>query len=222
MNLEIEITQDGSHTLFLPQIDEHYHSIFGAINESRHVYIENGLKAQSKHDLNILEIGFGTGLNAFLSLLEAENTGRKIHLTTLELFPLPIPIAEKLNFAGRLGVSDKWFRKLHRAEWNTAEAISENFTLEKRQTDLTSLPLLTTVAPSYDVIFYDAFAPEKQPEMWTQAIFNHLFAASTKGAVLTTYCAKGIVRRMMQHAGFAVERIPGPTGKREMLRARKP
>ncbi len=244
MNLKIEITQDGSHTLFVPEMGERYHSAFGAVNESKHVYIENGLKAQGKKEVNILEVGFGTGLNAFLSMLETMKTDRRIHFTSVELFPLPIELAENLNFAEKIAsgevpntisciedfipdkenfISDakELFLLLHRTGWNRAEALSDRFTLEKIAGDFSTLLLPMEKEAGYDVIFYDAFAPEKQPEMWTQPVFDCLFALSASGAVLTTYCAKSVVRRMMQVAGFVVERLPGPTGKREMLRARR-
>ena len=189
---ELQLTADGSHTLFIPEMDEHYHSVNGAVQESRHVFIEAGLHHLERREITILEIGFGTGLNAFLTLLDAEACQRKIHYCSIELYP-------------------------HQAEWNVAVQVTEFFELHKIQGDSNTCALPDRI----DLIYFDAFAPDKQPEMWNQEIFNRLYARMTGGGVLTTYCAKGVVRRMMKEAGYSVERIPGPPGKREMLRAIK-
>lgn len=216
----VEITEDGSHTFFVPELNEHYHSMHGAIQESTHVFIDAGLRQCAKKEIYVLEIGFGTGLNAFLSLLEAEKTSRKIDFTSLEFYPIPLQEAEKLNYAELIEPSQKNnFRKLHSVEWDKWKQITQYFALQKRFTDFSN-PVNFHPENKFDVIFFDAFAPEKQPEMWTQPIFDALFSFCVPDAVLTTYCAKGAVRRMLQAAGFSVERLPGPPGKREILRAR--
>lgn len=219
MKREITFTEDGSHTLFVPELQEHYHSTHGAVQESHHVYIEAGLKQCEKEEIHVLEIGFGTGLNALLTLLEAKQTGKKIYYTTLERYPIIWENARNLNYAEILsGKQD--FEQIHQAEWQKSIEITPFFSIKKRNIDC-SKPENLLFENTFDVIYFDAFAPEKQPEMWTQAIFDTLYRCSNTNSILTTYCAKGNVRRMMQTAGFRVERLPGAPGKREMLRARK-
>jgi len=207
----LETTADGSHTLFLPEINEHYHSINGAIQESKHVYIEAGFKQCRKSEIHVLEMGFGTGLNALLTALEAEKQKIKVLYTGLEKFPLPQEMISQLNYSK---LNQPLFQAIHQTEWGKSEAISPHFYLEKIQTDFRDFDFPN----KYDVIYYDAFAPDKQPEVWSQALFDKIFSAMNPRGILTTYCAKGNIRRIMQHAGFSVERIPGPPGKREMLR----
>lgn len=218
MHSELLITSDGSHTLFVPEIDESYHSTHGAIQESRHIFIEAGLKQCTKSEISVLEIGFGTGLNAFLTLLEAEKCNQKIHFTTLEMYPVSVEKALQLNYPEELAQEDRAnFEKMHTSTWNEEIQITPYFTLNKIETDFTSY----TFEEKFDVVFFDAFSPEKQPEMWTQKQFEKIYASCNSGAILITYCAKGTVRRAMQAAGFAVERLPGPKGKREILRCLK-
>jgi len=218
MQTELKITEDGSHTLFVPGIDECYHSTHGAIQESKHIYIEAGLKQFPKDHIRILEIGFGTGLNAFLTLLEAEHSRKEIHYTTLELYPIEIEKALQLNYPEQLAPEKRQaFEKMHTAEWNVEISITPFFKLKKLEADFTG----SILKDNYDVIYFDAFSPEKQPEMWSRELFEKIYSHCNQGAVLTTYCAKGIVRRAMQTAGFLVERLPGPPGKREILRGRK-
>lgn len=218
MDTEFFITEDGSHTLFVPEIDECYHSSHGAVQESMHIFIKTGLKQCAKQEINILEIGFGTGLNAFLTMLEAEKTQKMIHYTTLELFPVETEKACRLNYPELVSPENKSaFEQLHTSSWNERIQITQHFELLKIETDFTSYNFQDT----FDVIFFDAFSPEKQPEMWTEKQFIKLYQSSNNDAVLTTYCAKGAVRRAMLQAGFSVERLPGPPGKREMLRASK-
>lgn len=221
MNIKLEITGDGSHTLFVPERNEHYHSTHGAVQESMHVYIDAGLRHCMKSEVKVLEIGFGTGLNAFLTLLEAEKNSRKTDFTSLELHPVSITDAEKLNYAELIAPARKEvFIELHRAGWEKRNRVTTDFSLLKMQLDFSD-PSSFHPENRFDVVFFDAFAPEKQPEMWTPAIFDKIHSVSSEDAVLTTYCAKGSVRRMLQAAGFFVERLPGPPGKREMLRAVK-
>ncbi|MCC8143528.1 MAG: tRNA (5-methylaminomethyl-2-thiouridine)(34)-methyltransferase MnmD [Tannerellaceae bacterium] len=215
---EIELTLDGSHTLYVPEMDEHYHSVNGAIQEAMHVYIGAGLDQIKKESVRVLEIGFGTGLNCWLTLLESENR-RQITYYSYELYPLNPELIAQLNYTQALNRENpELFAQLHIAAWDTAVTITDHFILNKINGDSSSGSLPEQI----DVIYYDAFAPEKQPEMWREEIFERLFACTAPGGVLTTYCAKGTVRRMMQKAGYSVERIPGPPGKREMLRATKP
>lgn len=215
----IEITGDGSHTLFLPELEEHYHSVNGAIQESKHVFIEAGLRHLKRDIVHIFEVGFGTGLNAFLSLIESD-ASMEIHYTTIEAYPLPFSIIKQLNYADKyLQEQQDLFYKLHEIEWGTEQQITPGFYLTKIQADLNQLDF--SILKSFDIIYFDAFAPDKQAEMWSQQIFDHMYNITKDQGLLVTYCAKGVVRRMMQQAGYKTERLPGPPGKREMLRATK-
>ncbi|MEI6752193.1 MAG: tRNA (5-methylaminomethyl-2-thiouridine)(34)-methyltransferase MnmD [Paludibacter sp.] len=218
MNSELKLTEDGSHTLFVPEIDECYHSSHGAIQESRHIFIEAGLKQCQKDEICVLEVGFGTGLNAFLALVEAERSGKKIHYIALEKYPVHVEKAMLLNYSELIDSNkEEVFNLLHTSGWNELIEITPYFTLHKIETDFTQYVHYQL----YDVVFFDAFSPEKQPEMWSVEQFEKLRKSCNFGAVLTTYCAKGMVRRAMQAAGFKVERLPGPPGKREILRGVK-
>lgn len=217
MNVELKVTEDKSHTLYVPELDEHYHSTHGAIQESRHVFIEAGLlqMCQREH-VSVFEIGFGTGLNALLTLL---NAGPHCHVnyTGVEKYPLGSEITNKLNFSHQLSGSTDGFKKLHAAPWNVETEISNTFRLTKIEGDLLDF----NTGEGFDLIYFDAFAPEKQAEMWSEEIFAKVVKLMNPGAVFTTYCAKGRVRRMLQDLGLQVERLPGPPGKREMLRGIK-
>lgn len=213
----IEHTADGSATLFVPELDEHYHSVKGARTESQHIFVDMGLKHVQTDQPRILEIGFGTGLNAYLTLLTEQETGKPMHYTGLELYPLPWETIAELNYS-----NDPLFKKIHTTPWEEEVEIVPAFTLLKRNMDFTKLDKETGDSSYYDVVYFDAFAPEKQPEMWSHSLFDYLYKVMNTGAVLTTYCAKGIIRRSLQQAGFTVERLPGPPGgKREILRAIK-
>lgn len=220
MERELQLTADGSHTLFVPQLNEHYHSVNGAVQESRHIFIGAGLHAMEKANIRLLEIGFGTGLNAFLTLCEGMRSApeagcyRHIDYYAVELYPLEREIVETLNYGERADVGERrWFEQLHAAPWNAAVAINERFTLHKIAGDSRTCDLPEEI----DLIYFDAFAPDKQPEMWEPAMFDRLYAVSAPGARIVTYCAKGEVRRRMQAAGYRMERLPGPPGKRHML-----
>ena len=215
---ELQVTADGSHTLFIPEMDEHYHSVNGAVQESRHVFIEAGLHQLEREEITVFEVGFGTGLNAFLTLLDAEQHRKRITYYSTELYPLSMEVVQSLNYGELISEERKEdFYALHEAEWNVSVPITEHFVLHKIEGDSNRCVLPKGI----DLVYFDAFAPDKQPEMWHQEIFDRLYACMRERGVLTTYCAKGVVRRMMKEAGYSVERIPGPPGKREMLRAIK-
>lgn len=219
MKIELQITEDGSHTLFVPELNEHYHSVHGAIQESKHIFIDAGLRKCSKSEIKVLEIGFGTGLNAFLTALESEENNINISYTALELYPISLSDAKKLNFPKMLNTSkENLFETIHAAKWEEPEVITPQFSIQKHCFDF-SIPNNFTTEEKFDVIYFDAFAPEKQPEMWSLQIFQKIYSLCAPDAILTTYCAKGSIRRMLQEVGFHVERLPGPPGKREILRA---
>ena len=220
--VKIESTADGSHTLFVPSLNEHYHSVNGAKQESDHIYIKAGLLHSLKDDIKILEIGFGTGLNAYLSLQLTQNTAKRIDYTSLELYPLSMDIVGQLNYVESGEPEDKeYFTQLHACDWSKRNEITSSFYLTKIQTDFSKLDFPLYLDTTFDVIYFDAFAPEKQSEMWSQRIFDTLYTLTNKEGILTTYCAKGVVRRMLLQAGYNVERLAGPPGKREILRATK-
>lgn len=217
--MKLEQTADGSYTLYVPELDEHYHSVKGALTESQHIFIDMGLKHSSVPAPRILEIGLGTGLNCFLTFLASEETGRKIHYTGIERYPLQEEVVRTLDYPSLIGKGhDDDYFAIHQAIWGEDVTLSPSFTLHKIEGDFTQY----TFKEKYDIIYFDAFAPEKQPEMWEQSLFDSLYQVLNDGGILTTYCAKGVVRRMLQAAGFTVERLPGPPGgKREILRATK-
>ncbi len=218
INADLVLTSDGSHTLFSSAIEECYHSTHGAIQESRHIFIEAGFKQSEKLDLNVLEIGFGTGLNAFLTLLEVDLSSKNVRYTSLELYPVKVGTALQLNYPEELAVDKRvLFELMHECPWNLRTMISPNFSLLKVKADYTNY----TFSEKYDLVYFDAFSPDKQPEMWTEERFKILYDHCHPGAILTTYCSKGVVRRAMQAAGFTVERLEGPPGKRQILRAMK-
>ncbi len=219
MEVEIQRTADGSQTLFVCEMDEHYHSVKGAVTESAHIFIGNGLNYCEAKEVRVLEVGFGTGLNAILTLQEAEIQQRCVRYTSLEKYPLSLDIAEQLEYPRLVNAEyADYFMALHRAVWNEWVNVTPHFFLRKLETDFTTLEIKGT----YDVIYFDAFAPEKQAEMWSQDIFQRMYDCLAPQGILVTYCAKGVVRRMLQAVGFTVERLPGPpNGKREILRAIK-
>ncbi|MTK54385.1 tRNA (5-methylaminomethyl-2-thiouridine)(34)-methyltransferase MnmD [Paludibacter sp.] len=215
--IQFQLTEDGSHTLYLPEMDEHYHSVHGAVQESRHVFISAGFEACRSQSPRIFEVGFGTGLNALLTAVEAEKSQRRVAYTSVELYPLSLDQAGKLNYGAMLD-ADSLFAALHDASWNEWSSITPWFDLKKVEADFSVMQLPEN---EYDLIYFDAFAPNKQEDLWQPEIFDRLFHSLKSGGVFVTYCAKGIVRRMLQASGFLVERLPGPPGKHEMLRGRK-
>ncbi len=216
MKQQIKTTADGSSTIYNATIDECYHSVHGARNESMHIFIRSGFDEIRKSEISIFEVGFGTGLNAWLTLQAAQKRGCRVHYTAVERYPLSKECYSVLNYADSDNEQPQ-FLQLHEADWGRSVAIAPNFTLDKIEADFTEFSL----SGRYDLVYFDAFSPEKQPEMWSENIFRQLYEQMNEGGVLVTYCAKGVVRRTMQAVGFAVERIAGPVGKREILRARK-
>ena len=221
----IERTEDGSATLFVPELNEHYHSVKGARTESQHIFIDMGLKASTAIQPHILEIGFGTGLNALLTLETAEQEKRPVHYTGIELYPLSWEEVDILNYS-----DNPLFKELHTTSWNKDVNITPCFTLHKIKGDVNRVisdkQLAVIGEPpanySFDLVYFDAFAPEKQPEMWSEELFRNIYACMNDNGILTTYCAKGVILRLLQAVGFTVERLPGPPGgKREILRATK-
>lgn len=217
----IETTADGSNTLFVPELNEHYHSTFGAVQESRHIFISEGLLRTDKeiNPLNIFEMGFGTGLNAFLTLLEAERSSRPINYSCIEKFPVSPDLISQLNYPQCTeGCQREKYISLHDAPWNEEVEISGNFILKKIEGDILNWKF---PSESCDLVYFDAFGPEVQPELWSEVIFRKLWVMMKPFSILLTYSAKGSVRRALNTAGFSVEKIPGPPGKREIVRAIK-
>jgi tRNA U34 5-methylaminomethyl-2-thiouridine-forming methyltransferase MnmC len=222
-------TADGSHSLFVKELNEHYHSTHGAIQESLHVFINAGLHhvlapkealySSLKNELKILEVGFGTGLNALLTCIEAEKRNAAVFYTSIEAFPLGNDIIPRLNYASRLNAQayQEIFDKLHACEWSTKVAVSDFFAICKIHNTLQATPL----TDNYNLIYFDAFGPPVQPEMWTEEVFTKLYNVLEPNGYLVTYCAKGEVKRTLKRVGFTIESIPGPPGKREMIRAKK-
>jgi len=224
MHRQIIVTADGSHTVSIPEMNLMYHSVYGAIQESQHVFIEAGFlhaseRLQRPEALHILEIGFGTGLNALLTLIEAENKQLQVHYTALELYPLSTTEIAVLNYCEQLSQPDlqNTFNKLHTNEWEKDISMTRYFTLHKISQSLLQFSTNTL----YDLVYFDAFAPAAQPELWTKEVFENVYRLLSPKGILVTYCSKGDVRRNMQAAGFIIEKIPGPKGKREMMRAIK-
>lgn len=214
------ITEDGSQTIYLPEMDEHYHSVHGAIQESLHIYIEQGLLQTTKKELSVLEIGFGTGLNAFMTYGFAKENGISLYYCSLEKYPLNETEFTKLKYPTIIFPEHSLiFNQMHQAEWNKMNQISESFNLEKLNVDL--LTYQFNAIPQFDLVYYDAFAPGKQPEIWEAHILQKVAATVKPNGILVTYCAKGSVRRAFSDAGFVMERIPGPRGKKEILRGKK-
>jgi len=217
MQPELIITQDGSHSLYRSDLDEHYHSIYGAVQESMHVFIRNGLNTIGKTNIQIFEMGFGTGLNALLTLLKTQEENRKVKYYTIEKYPLSKEITDQLNYTTFLCPSAPGHLKsLHDAEWGF-DVYLNHFMLNKINGDI----LQTQIPTGNDLVYYDAFAPDKEPDLWSENLFRKIYDSMTDGAVFVTYSAKGEVRRKLLSCGFRVEKLPGPPGKIHMLRARK-
>lgn len=222
MSLEIIKTSDGSDSLLNVGLNETYHSVHGAIQESEHVYIKAGLEHLLKKNnlpkFNILEIGFGTGLNAVLTAQALNNKACQVHYSSIEAYPLEEEIWSALNYSSKLQV-EEFFEKLHRAPWDVSVQLSPNFTLLKRKITLQGAAL---PPGQYHLVYFDAFAPTKQPEMWTIEMLEKIIQSLHPSGIFVTYCAKGQLKRDLKKLGVIVETLPGPPGKMEMVRAVKP
>jgi tRNA U34 5-methylaminomethyl-2-thiouridine-forming methyltransferase MnmC len=221
MERKIVRTSDGSTTIQIPEWNEQYHSMHGAVQEAYHVFIQAGLRQFSNRELRVLEVGFGTGLNALITLLEAPSLALEIGYSALETEPVTEGEWRQLSYGSDLEdpSAQPFFEALHRAPWEEPAEIRRGFTLVKRLTDVREF---TPDPAPFDLIYFDAFGARVQPELWTLDIFRRMYSALGEGGLLLTYAAKGSVRRAMQSAGFRTDRLPGPPGKREMLRATKP
>lgn len=211
-------TRDGSHTIYVPGLDEHYHSVNGAVQESRHIFINYGFHSCTASPLRIFEVGFGTGLNALLTAAEAEKGNREVHYTSVEKNPLEADFLKKLNHGSFIGNDGLRLSALIAdAPWGESYRICSNFIIRKITGDLEA----DAFEGTYDLIYFDAFGPDKQPEMWSPAIFIKIGSITAKGGILVTYSVKGQVRRNLRDAGFTTELLPGPPGKRQVMRAVK-
>lgn len=220
MKREIIVTADGSKTIQIKEWNEQYHSKHGAIQEAYHVFIKNGLDLFREQKVSILEIGFGTGLNAFITYLEAIRRNFVINYMGVEAYPVNEKEVQQLNYLESLKAHshEAVFKDMHTMPWESKANLSQNFSLKKVQKYFHEIENIA----EFDLVYFDAFGARVQPELWTVEIFLRMFKALKVNGVLVTYSAKGSVRRAMQEVGFIVERLPGPPGKREMLRARKP
>ncbi|WP_010517494.1 tRNA (5-methylaminomethyl-2-thiouridine)(34)-methyltransferase MnmD [Croceivirga radicis] len=221
MKRKVVTTADGSATIHLEEWNEQYHSKHGAIQEAEHVFLKHGLHQFEKNaKIAILEIGFGTGLNALLTIRETLHLGYTIRYTGIEAFPVAQEEIAQLNYVQLLHKPEleAVFKKMHSIDWGVPENLIAQFSLEKVQINFQEI----TYQDKFDLVYFDAFGARVQPELWTEEIFQKMFNALRSNGILVTYAAKGSVRRAMQAVGFKVERLPGPPGKREMLRAVKP
>jgi tRNA U34 5-methylaminomethyl-2-thiouridine-forming methyltransferase MnmC len=211
-------TSDGSHTIYVPEMDEHYHSVHGAVQESEHIFIRAGYENCNANPLNIFEAGFGTGLNALLTAARAIKENREVFYTSIEKYPVGSNLIESLNhyeFAGSDG--KRIFELIQSSPWESMNCICNNFNLKKTNGDLADYIPVYPV----DLVYFDAFGPDKQPSMWTIEIFERISSSMKSGGILVTYSSKGEVKRRLRSVGFDVKLLPGPPGKREMISAKK-
>ena len=220
MKREIVTTDDGSKTIFFPELNESYHSRHGALQEAKHVFIASGWNQIKNSSVAVLEIGFGSGLNALLTYIAHQKDQKTVHYTGLEAFPLQEHERSALEYTSLPDFKDYAveFQILHESPWNEFSSISDTFKLKKVHKKLGDF---NPVNSTFDLIYFDAFGPRVQPEMWTEEVFHKMYKCTSRNGILITYSAKGSVRRGLIKAGYSVEKIPGPPGKREMLRAKK-
>jgi tRNA U34 5-methylaminomethyl-2-thiouridine-forming methyltransferase MnmC len=222
--IQLITTSDGSHSLLNTTLNETYHSVHGAIRESAYVFIKNGLEyfiqLHKPQQVSILEVGFGTGLNALMTLQASLQTDIPVHYATLEAYPISSETAQLLNYARVLNFNNAnhYFARLHDEPWEQERAIEKNFFIEKLKSKIQDVFFLPF---SFDLIYFDAFAPSKQPEMWEMNVLQKIEAVMKPGAVFVTYCARGQLKRDLKSLGLIVETLPGPPGKKEMVRATK-
>jgi tRNA U34 5-methylaminomethyl-2-thiouridine-forming methyltransferase MnmC len=222
-------TKDGSHSLFSEEYDEIYHSGNGAIQESQHVFMNSGFDygvnfflspSRDENKLKIFEVGFGTGLNALLTIIASQKQGVSVYYETIEKYPVPLDVIKELNYT-QLLENEKYrppFHSMHLSTWNNEHAITPNFSFEKNHESLLNFQ---PAQQAFHVIYFDAFAPENQPEMWTVEVMKKLYQSLQPNGILVSYCSKSAFRKTLLEAGFEVEKLQGPPGKREMVRAHK-
>tara|TARA_B100000131_G_scaffold317760_1_gene360362 strand:+ start:55 stop:711 length:657 start_codon:yes stop_codon:yes gene_type:complete len=217
MKREIITTKDGSHSILIPNLNETYHSKFGAIQESAHVFIKHGFLCFKKSNLKLLEIGLGTGLNALLTKLKSDKLKLKTIYEAIELYPLNKKEYRKLNFANKIHVEKNEFLQIHQNQFDKKHKFSDYFYFIKRNEDVLSYQF----TEKYDLIYFDAFAPNKQPEVWSEDVLRKMYNCLKNGGALVTYCSRGVIKRRLKDIGFTIETLEGPPGKREMIRANK-
>ena len=219
--VKLIVTSDGSHSLLNEALNETYHSVHGAIQESQHVFINNGLyyflDSYSPEVVSIFEVGFGTGLNVLLTIKSMQNKKVSVNYTSIEAFPIGEELWSSLNYTNVLGLSEI-FDNVHRCSWEMVNQVLPGFGLNKQRTTLQGIELQPA---SFDVVYFDAFAPNKQPELWTIDMLAKVYDAMKSKGVFVTYCAKGQLKRDLNNLGFRVETLAGPPGKKEMVRAVK-
>lgn len=219
MKKEIIFTKDGSSSLYIPELNETYHSRFGAIQEAKHVFIKNGLSLCTDKVISVLEIGFGTGLNAFITYLETLKSNQNINYVALEAYPVEQELVSQLNYVSQLNALDYQtiFNEMHQSSWEVENQISANFNLTKKQQKFEDI----TDQNTFNLIYFDAFGFDVQPELWNEVMFQNMYQALQFKGVLVTYACRSSIKKAMLSAGFTVEKLPGAPGKREMLRAIK-
>lgn len=219
MKKEIIQTRDGSSSLFIPELNETYHSRFGAIQEAKHVFIKNGLSLMNDKSVSILEIGFGTGLNAFITFLETQKHNFNVNYVGVEAYPVEYEIIKQLNYVDNLNASEfrHFFDEIHTSKWNVTHELSNNFSLTKRKQKFQEID----ENENYDIIYFDAFGFDVQPELWSVEIFEKMYKALKNNGILVTYACRSSIKKAMLEVGFSVEKLPGAPGKREMLRGKK-
>lgn len=219
MKREITKTADGSTTIYIPEMDENYHSHHGAIQEAKHVFVQYGVGSVSEEELTIFEMGFGTGLNALLTLDYALANNKKINYLGIEAFPVDVEMIDDLNYVESIDL-DLWaaFDQMHNCPWNEKFDLFENFQLTKIHQKIEDYE---PVPESIDIIYFDAFGPRAQGDMWELPVLEKMAQMIKPGGILVTYCAQGQFKRHLKSLGFTIERLPGPPGKREMTRATK-
>ena len=219
MKRSIIQTRDGSTTIHIEGWDECYHSRFGAIQEAQHVFIKNGLSLFENKSISILEIGFGTGLNAFITFLESQKLNQKIDYVGVEAYPVSAEEVVSMNYTSELNAEkdSEIFKKIHKCNWEEQIILRDNFLFTKRLQFFEDIIDLE----KFDLIYFDAFGFDAQPELWSTPIFKKMYNALKSNGVLVTYAARGVVKRSMIEVGFKVEKLEGPPGKREMFRAKK-
>jgi tRNA U34 5-methylaminomethyl-2-thiouridine-forming methyltransferase MnmC len=217
--MKIITTDDGSHTVYNPTINDHFHSIHGAVSESVHVYINAGFRYHPSKEVSVLEVGFGTGLNVLLTLKQAWIEKRMVNYDSIDNFVLPDEITDSLNYYSLTeNINSDWFSLIHNLHWNMNHDITDYFRLRKILADIHEI----NFSRKYDIVYFDAFGPDRQPDMWTEEVFIKIYNSMNSGGILTTFSSKGEVRRRLQNCGFVVEKLPGAKGKREMIRCLVP